>query len=368
MKSPKTKLLDHAFGIFRPEGNEGVVEWAEQNAYLSERVTEMAGQYRTSEHPYVREVLENWKDPKVKKVSLCWGSQTSKTTTIYVGLGWAIDRSPAPILWVWSNEKQARNFANDRFIPFCEDSAALARHLPKTSEGKIDRDRATALRIEFDRCSLNMIGGQSQRNVRNYPVSYLVLDEIDVIPEGIRRDVMDRIKGRRSYKIFQSSTPIEEGGIWAEYLMGDQRKYLMPCPHCKKEISFEWRKAKGVYNLRFPKEAKLEDGGYDWHLIKSSTTYACQLCDKDITDSQARYAPKGSMEGNRGRGAGGSILSSEFSLLPDHHLRRNADAMVPGAGLPRWSQAIRDGLACGAVEGGDPRRDGRGDPCLGLRL
>ena len=285
MKPPATKLLDHAFEIFRPEGDEGVVEWAEKHAYLSERVTEMAGQYRTSEHPYVREVLENWKNPKVKKVSLCWGSQTSKTTTIYVGLGWAIDRAPAPILWVWGNEKQARNFANDRLIPFCEDSAAIARHLPKTSEGKIDRDRASALHIEFARCSLNMIGGQSQRNVRNYPVSYLVLDEVDIIPPSIRADVMDRIKGRRSYFVIQSSTPIGDGGIWEQYLMGDQRKYVMPCPHCQKEISFEWRKSKGVYNLRFPKEAKLEDGGYDWHLIKSSTTYACQLCDKDITDS-----------------------------------------------------------------------------------
>ena len=99
---------------------------------------------------YVREVLENWRDPKTKKVSLCWGSQTAKTTSIYVGLGFVIDQSPGPILWVWSNEKQARNFSNDRLLPFCEDSPALAKHLPKTLDGKIDRDRATALRIEFD--------------------------------------------------------------------------------------------------------------------------------------------------------------------------------------------------------------------------
>ena len=282
--TPGERLVEHAFGIFKSQGNQTVVEWAEANAYLSERVTEMAGPYRTTDHPYVREVLENWRDPKTKKVSLCWGSQTAKTTSIYVGLGYVIDRSPGPILWVWSNEKQARNFSNDRLLPFCEDSKVLAKHLPKTNDGKIDRDRATALRIEFDRCTLNMIGGQSQRNVRNYPVSYLVLDEIDVIPEGIRRDVMDRIKGRRSYKIFQSSTPIEEGGIWSEYLSGDQRKFFMPCIHCGEWINFEWRREKGVYNLKFPDEAKMEDGGFDWHTIKDSTTYACQKCDGAIND------------------------------------------------------------------------------------
>tara|TARA_R110002020_G_scaffold48736_2_gene138879 strand:- start:1163 stop:3001 length:1839 start_codon:yes stop_codon:yes gene_type:complete len=282
--TPGERLLDHAFGIFESKGNQTVVEWAEANAYLSERVTELAGPYRTTDHPYVREVLENWRDPKTKKVSLCWGSQTAKTTSIYVGLGFVIDQSPGPILWVWSNEKQARNFSNDRLLPFCEDSPVLAKHLPKTLDGKIDRDRATALRIEFDRCTLNMIGGQSQRNVRNYPVSYLVLDEIDVIPEGIRRDVMDRIKGRRSYKIFQSSTPIEEGGIWSEYLMGDQRKFFMPCIHCGEWISFEWRREKGVYNLKIPDEARMEDGAFDWHMIKDSTTYACQECDGAIND------------------------------------------------------------------------------------
>jgi len=285
MTTPAEKLLDHAFRIVEPKGNESVVEWCERNAYLSERVTEAAGRYSTRQHPYVREVLECYKDPRVKRVSLCWGSQTGKSTTIYVGLGWAIDQAPAPILWVWSNEKQARNFSNDRFLPFCEDTRAIARHLPKTIDGKVDRDRASALRVEFDRCSLNMIGGQSQRNVRNYPVSYLILDEIDVIPAGIRADVYDRVKGRRSYKIIQSSTPIEENGIWAEFLMGDQRKFMLPCPHCGKRIALEWRKEKGVYNLRYPPEAKLEDGGYDWHLIKAATFYHCQLCDGEIRDA-----------------------------------------------------------------------------------
>ena len=285
MKKTAKKLEDFAFEILAPIGNQSVVEWAEQNCYLSERVTESAGRYSTKEHPYVREVLEQWKNPRTKKVSLAWGSQTSKTTTLYVGLGWVVDQSPGPILWVWSNEKQARNFSNDRLLPFCEDSKILSTHLPKTSDGKIDRDRASALRIEFDRCTLNMIGGQSQRNVRNYPVSYLILDEIDVIPNSIRKDCYDRTKGRRSSKTFQSSTPIGEEGIWDEYLQGDQRKFFLPCPKCKKEITLEWRKGKGEYNIDFPKEAKLEDGGYDWHMIRDRTFYLCQKCGGRISDA-----------------------------------------------------------------------------------
>ena len=286
MNAQARHLLACAYDHFLPQLRTTVTEWAEANAYLSERTTEMAGSYRTANYPYVREILENFADPNVKRIALCWGSQTGKTTTILCGLGWAIDQAPAPVLWVWANEKQAKSFSTDRLLPFCEDSPALAEHLPRTFDGLIDRDRAAALHMQFDTCTLNMVGGQSQRNVRNYPVSYLLMDEIDVIPDGIRRDAMDRVKGRRNYKVVQSSTPIEHTtGIWSEYMLGDQRKFFMPCPHCKKNISFQWRRGKGKYNLWFNPKAKAKDGSYDFYEVKRTTCYKCQRCSGKITDA-----------------------------------------------------------------------------------
>jgi phage terminase large subunit GpA-like protein len=286
MKALQNRLYDFGLELFRPQERTTVTEWAEGNAYLSERTTEMAGSYRTVNYPYVREILENFADPKVKRVGLCWGSQTGKTTTILCGLGWAVDQAPAPVLWVWSNEKQAKSFHSDRLMPFCEDTKAIAQHLPRTSDGMVDRDRAASMHIQFDTCTLNMVGGQSQRNVRNYPVSYLLMDEIDVIPDGIRRDAMDRVKGRRNYKVIQSSTPIEqETGIWSEYLLGDQRKWFMPCPHCNKEIDFQFKAGKGKYNLKFDPKAKGKDGSYDLYKVKQTTFYQCQKCKGKITDA-----------------------------------------------------------------------------------
>jgi phage terminase large subunit GpA-like protein len=287
MKTPAETLVDYAFDILKPDPKQTVVEWAESEAYLSERVTEQAGTFSTRGRPYIREILNNFADPSVRKISLCWGSQTAKTTSIYIGLGWVICRNPSPILWIWANEKQARNFSNDRFLPFCEDSKNIAKHLPKQLDGKVDRDRASALRIEFDNCVMNLIGGGSQKNVRQYPVSFLVLDEIDVIEKSIRLDALDRVKGRRDYKIIQSSTPIEEStGIWGEYLEGDQRIFKMPCPHCGKRIAFEWRKGPGEYNVRFDPDAKRDDGKFDLHQVKRSARYYCQECDGSIDDAE----------------------------------------------------------------------------------
>ena len=334
------KLTARAFEIFAPRENQSVTDWAEANVFLSERITEQAGLYRTSSHPYVREVLESFKDPKIRKVSLCWGSQTGKTTTIYVGVGWSIDQDPSPILWVWSNEKQARAFANDRFLPFCEDSETLARHLPKTSEGKIDRDRATALRIEFDRCSLNMVGGGSHRNVRNFPVALLVMDEVDIIAEPIRLEALARTKGRRSYKVIQSSTPLgEDTGIWSEYQAGDQRRYFLKCPHCRKWISLEWRKGPGEYNLAYPKEAKRADGSYDFQLLEAETTYACQKCGGKISDADKLRMMKTGKWKPTNKQAESGVVSYHLSSLYSPTL---TFAQI----LIRWFQSVEtvDGL------------------------
>lgn len=277
-------LQNFAFKQFKPIENFSVVEWAETNAYLSEKITEQAGLYSTKSHPYVREVLENFADPNVKNVSLCWGSQTGKTTTLYIGVGFTADKKPSPILMIYPTEKVARTFSNDRLLPFLTDTNVLRDRMPKNIDGKIDLDKVTTFHIEFDRCSINLVGGGSRANVRNFPVSLLILDEIDVISEASRREALDRVKGRRDFKIFQSSTPLEEQtGIWGEFLEGDQRHFEMTCPHCKKQIAFEW-KTGDKYNLRCDKQKARVGDKWLFGEVEKTTFYFCQLCDKPIND------------------------------------------------------------------------------------
>lgn len=284
-------LETYALDFLQYQQPQSVVEWAEANAYISERISEQAGLYSTLAYPYVREVLEAFADPSIKKISLCWGSQTSKTTTCYVGAGWCVDQKPAPILWVWPTESIAKTFATDRLLPFFEDTNTLAARMPKTLDGKIDRDRVGQSRMEFDRCTINLVGGQSKANVRNYPVSYLLLDEIDVIPEPCRREAMDRVKGRRDYKIIQCSTPLEETtGIWGEYLEGDQRRYQIPCPHCGQYIQLNWREGPDHFNIRCDKDAAKLSRGWDYNIVMQTTRYYCQKCDGPIDDAQKALA------------------------------------------------------------------------------
>ena len=117
-----SSLNAYAASFIRFQPKRSVVEWAEASVELSPRITEQPGPYTTRMYPYVREVLEAMGDPNVRRVSLCWGSQTSKTTSFYIMLGYVIDQAPAPILWVFPSALLCRNFASERWLPFCAQS------------------------------------------------------------------------------------------------------------------------------------------------------------------------------------------------------------------------------------------------------
>mgnify|MGYP003131509178 FL=1 len=283
-------LLDREIGkLFAPRLLKPPVEWAFNNCVLRDNVSELPGSLKV--FPYAEAPLNDLVDPNINKVTLCWGSQSSKTTTMYAGIAYLLSEFPKDTLWIMPSAENARNFSKGRWLPFIDDCAPLKSQCPlSAASGRVDTDKITNMRQEFLSCTLTFAGAGSENNVKSAPVAYLVLDEIDEIDPDIRLAALERIKGRREYKIIQTSTPKEEtGGIWEEYLYGDQRKYFMPCPHCREHIQFTWRQKDKSGNLRysiaFDEDAKLEDGSYDFHKIHSSARYLCPCCDGEILDA-----------------------------------------------------------------------------------
>jgi phage terminase large subunit GpA-like protein len=285
MDSLLDKELDR---LFSPRKLQKPDEWVFENCSLRDNISELPGSVKI--FPYAEEPLNSLVDPYVQKVTLCWGSQSSKTTSMYSGVAYLLSEFPKDTLWIMPSAENARNFSKGRWLPFLEDCPPLRSQCPISSaSGKIDSDKITNMRQEFLSCTLTFAGAGSESNVKSAPVAYLVLDEIDEIDPEIRLAALERIKGRRDYKIIQTSTPKDEtGGIWEEYLYGDQRKYLMPCPHCGGMIQFTWRQEDKDKNLRysiaFDPKAKLEDG-YDYELVAKSCYYQCEHCDGKILDA-----------------------------------------------------------------------------------
>ena len=285
MGSLLNKELDR---LFSPRQLQPPSEWVFNNCSLRDNISELPGSVKI--FPYAEEPLNALVDPTVNKVTLCWGSQSSKTTTMYAGIAYLLSEFPKDTLWIMPSAENARNFSKGRWLPFIEDCAPLRSQCPvSAASGRMDMDKITNMRQEFLSCTLTFAGAGSESNVKSAPVAYLVLDEIDEIDPEIRLAALERIKGRRDYKIIQTSTPKDEtGGVWEEYIYGDQRKYFMPCPHCSEEIQFTWKQedkeGKPRYSIGFDEDAKLDEG-YDYELVSKSCYYRCEHCEGKILDA-----------------------------------------------------------------------------------
>ena len=134
--------------LFLPRKKLSIPEWCEENLTLSARVTNIPGPYSTALTPYVREPLEAFGNDSIRRVTLVWGAQTSKTTTILAGLAYKIAEAPCPALWVMPSEMLARSFSETRWLPLVDDCPALAKEKP------VDTDKIKILEQHFRRSSL----------------------------------------------------------------------------------------------------------------------------------------------------------------------------------------------------------------------
>jgi phage terminase large subunit GpA-like protein len=115
------------------------------------------------------------------------------------------------------------------------------------------------------------------------------MDEVDKFPEqaGAGREANPvqlaeaRVSTYPNHLIIATSTPTTADSIiWSEWQKGDMRFYYVPCPHCGVKQKLIWGQVK------WDEAAKIEDGVYDFKLVKSSTYYECEECKGKITDGQ----------------------------------------------------------------------------------
>jgi phage terminase large subunit GpA-like protein len=279
-------------GVFSHREHVDPLTWAQANCYLS-GVTEMPGYYSIDLFPYVARWLDCIADPRVTKISLKCGSQTTKTTTMYIGLAYMLAQRPAPALWVMPSASKAAEFSRRRWRPLWESSPELRSMIPKTGSGGIDYDSFATTSQTINGASMRFVGAGADSNIKSDPVAYLMLDEIDEISQSTRLQALERVKGRHRYKIIQASTPTtEHGGIEDEYLLGSQEVYHAECPQCGKPVPLYWRDPQSrEYLIKHDQDA-VRDGYIDHALLASSAYYQMPCCGYHLRDADKYRALK----------------------------------------------------------------------------
>lgn len=287
----EAELESYCHDMLSPAPTLRVSEWAGENIFLSERSSALPGRFSTALTPYICEPLQAYADRSVSDLALCFGTQTAKTTIVMIGTAYRIVNDPTPTLWVMPSVDLAESFSKTRWQPMVNDCPLLVLQKPD------DRHLFTTLEQHFAKVTLNFVGSNSASNLSSRPVGLLNMDETDKFKmESDREAGALQLAEERTKTFFyplrvKTSTPTTiHGDIWREFLLGDQRYYHMPCPHCAEPITFKFTVRSEVHGdcgIRWWRESEDEsktDGEWDMEKVRVNTHYRAQCCGGEIHD------------------------------------------------------------------------------------
>ena len=249
-----------------------VSEWADEYRRLSSKSSAEPGPWRTSRTPYLKDIMDALSPHSdVERVVFMKGSQLGATEAGNNWIGFVIHHTPGPMLSVLPTVEMAKRTSKQRLDPLIAESPILKERIKPARS----RDSGnTILSKEFQGGVLILTGANSATGLRSMPVRFLFLDEIDAYPGDIDdegdpialAEARTRTFSRR--KIFLVSTPTIKGisRIEREYELSDQRRYMVPCPHCG---TSQWLKFE---QLKWPKDQP------------ELARYQCEHCDDFIDE------------------------------------------------------------------------------------
>ncbi len=253
-------------------------EWAEKH-----RVVEMSslpGRWKNEVTPYLAGIMDASWHPGVQTIIVCKTPQVGMSEAINNCIGYAIDRDPAPTLYVYPDESTARHNSTARIQSMIVTSPKLREYTTGVAD-----DMAT-LEINLQHMAIYMAWASSAAGLANKPIGKLVLDEIDKYPATTSKKEADPISlaeartttFSQARKIWKISTPtVETGAIWQA--LKDEAQvvfhYWVRCPLCGfwQQMEFD--------RIKFP------EGERDPETIESENLahYECQQCEGHWSDA-----------------------------------------------------------------------------------
>ena len=190
-----------------------VSQWAEK--YRIVEMSSIPGKWKNLFTPYLTGIMDAAGTPGVETVIICKSPQTGGSECGHNFVGWCIDRSPGPVMYVFPDEITARENARDRIIPMITGSPRLRDYM--TGSG----DDASSLRINLAHMPIYLGWSGSVSRLGNKPIRTLILDELDKYKNPKNEATSEVLAEKRTTTwrtrrhIIKISTPTtEDGPIW----------------------------------------------------------------------------------------------------------------------------------------------------------
>jgi phage terminase large subunit GpA-like protein len=265
-------------------------EWAAQNRYLPQGISNYPGRINHDIAPHMVEIMDCFHpDSGVKSVSVMKSTQSLATTTIENVIGWAIKHKLHNILYIISSKSMAR-MRSSAAIDVLIDYSGLKEYVRPISDRM---KRKTGDNTFYKELSggyrLMMTSYFSIADSKSFSWDLIIFDEIEEAPYELKGqgdpEALFTVRGvtARHLKIAKISTPTtSHGRIHRNFLEGDQRYFFCRCPLCGEYQVLRTMTEGRKYGLTFDVERieKIDQ------VIADSVHYVCEFCGDKIYEYQ----------------------------------------------------------------------------------
>lgn len=277
-----------ALAGMKPPDDLTVTQWAERNRRLSSEASAEPGPWRTSRTPYLREPMDAFTDPKVRRIVMVAASQVGKSELELNIIGYIIDEDPGSILFVHPTTIDAKEFSKLRIAPEIRDCPTLRR---KVAAPKSRDSGNTLLQKTYPGGILTMCGSTEAHALASKPIRYVLGDERDrwATSAGNEGDPWELAMARQTTfynaKAVEVSTPTikNASAIEASYGEGTMERWKSRCPHCAKYHEIQWEHIRYDYEETVVNRKKV-------YKVKS-VWYTCPGCGCISDEATMKKAP-----------------------------------------------------------------------------
>lgn len=259
-------------------------DWAERNIILDRSVSSIQGRFNYDLTPYLREVVNRLdQDDNSRMIAIMKGAQIGFTSGVIVpGICWKIAHNPGNIVSLSANDALSAKMVEQRLDPVIRSSGIHHLIRPSVIRKRNQRTGDTSKSKEFAGGSAFFGGLQSYDNMgKQMSFETGFFDDWDAakVSDKEQGNTFELVEQRfaasaNTQKMFFISTPeTRPSNIELLFKMGDQRKWMLPCPCCGAYIEIIWYDIKDGQRVGIVFD-KDETG----KLIESSVGYVCQEC------------------------------------------------------------------------------------------
>jgi len=262
-------------------------EWAEQNIIMPEP---FPGPLSYEKTPYSREIIDRFApDDPARDIALMGSAQFGKTGSIIIPvIGYIIANDPGNIIMTVGHEDLLPE-AMDKIEEMLDTTGLRKLIRPSAQRAKAQKTGDTNTIKQFPNGYLKLSSASNPKIWRQTNYKFGLIDDYEAVKgtskeAGSQRQLIEKrfTVYAKTYKRLWVSSPelLQNSNIVEVYKMGDQRKFLVPCPCCSAYIELKWT-VEGRDGLVGGITWKVDEKG---DLIRDSVGYICQECGGFFTD------------------------------------------------------------------------------------